>query len=235
VTLRLEGVSRCFSAGGEAVRALDAVSLTVARGELVALLGPSGSGKSTLLSVAAGFEPLDAGAVTWDGEPVPRRGAAAARWRRDVLGIVAQEPQLIEGMPIHRSVALRLMAAGVAPGEAERRGVRLLRELGLGDRLTHRPDQLSTGQRQRAALARALSTEPQLVLADEPTGSLDSQAGRELVERLRRLARERRRAVLVATHDQRLVALADRTLTLEDGVLRAAEPFAAARRGAAGG
>ncbi|MBB4660795.1 ABC transporter ATP-binding protein [Conexibacter arvalis] len=222
MALRMEGVARSFRAGGETVRALADVTLAVERGELVALVGPSGSGKSTLLSVAAGFEAPDDGVVTWDGEPVPRAGAGASRWRRDTLGIVAQEPQLVEGMSIHRSVGLRLEAAGVAPSEAQRRGTRLLRELGLGDRLTHRPEQLSTGQRQRAALARALSTDPQLVLADEPTGSLDSQAGRALVELLRRVAHERRRAVLVATHDQRMIALADRALTLEDGVVRPA-------------
>lgn len=230
MTLRLEHVARCFRAGGESVRALDDVTLTVQRGELVALLGPSGSGKSTLLSIAAGFEAPDAGAVTWDGEPIPRTGAAGSRWRRDMLGIVAQEPQLVEGMSIHRSVGLRLEAAGVAPSEAQRRGTRLLRELGLGDRLAHRPEQLSTGQRQRAALARALSTEPQLVLADEPTGSLDSQAGRELVELLRRLAHERRRAVLIATHDQRVVELADRALLLEDGAVRPAAARDPSRR-----
>jgi putative ABC transport system ATP-binding protein len=229
MTLRLQQVARAYRVGGEPVRALDGVTLTVRRGELVALLGPSGSGKSTLLSVAAGFEAPDAGTVTWDGAPVPRGGAAGARWRRDTLGIVAQEPQLLEGMPIHRSVGLRLEAAGVAPGEAQRRGTRLLRELGLGDRLTHRPDQLSTGQRQRAALARALSTEPQLLLADEPTGSLDSQAGRELVALLRRRAHEGGSAVLVATHDQRLIALADRVLTLEDGAVRPAGALDAIR------
>jgi len=219
MTLRLEHVSRRFSVGGETVRAVDDVSLQIERGELIALYGPSGSGKSTLLLIAAGLDVPDSGAVTWDGELVPLRGRAADRWRRDTLGVVLQQPQLVEGVPLHRSAGLRLEARGVRRSKARLDGVRALREVGLGNRLDHRPDQLSIGQRQRAAIARALTTDPELILADEPTGNLDSHTSGEIVDMLDRLAHERARAVLIVTHDPQLAHRADRVLRLDDGRL----------------
>jgi ABC-type lipoprotein export system ATPase subunit len=219
MTLRLEHVSRHFSAGGEPIRAVDDVSLQIERGELIALYGPSGSGKSTLLLIAAGLEAPDRGAVTWDAEPVPLRGRAADRWRRETLGVVLQHPQLIEGVPLHRSAGLRLEARGVRRTQARLDGIRALRDVGLGNRLDHRPDQLSVGQRQRAAIARALTTDPELILADEPTGNLDSHTSGEIVDLLDGLAHERGRAVLIVTHDPQLAHRADRVLRLDDGRL----------------
>ena len=219
MTLRLERVSRHFTVGGEIVRAVDDVTLYVARGQVVALYGPSGSGKSTLLLIAAGLEAPDRGAVTWDGEAVPLSGRGADRWRRDVLGVVLQQPQLVEGVPLHRSAGLRLEARGEARSKARLMGVRALKDVGLGDRLTHRPDQLSVGQRQRAAIARALTTDPALILADEPTGNLDSQSSQQIIELLDGLAHDRGRAVLVVTHDPQLARFADRVLRLDDGRL----------------
>jgi ABC-type lipoprotein export system ATPase subunit len=219
VTLRLEEVSRHFSVGGEIVRAVDGVSLTIERGELVVLYGPSGSGKSTLLLIAAGLEVPDRGTVTWDGELVPLSGRAADRWRRDKLGVVLQQPHLIDGVPLHRSAGLRLEARGVRRSKARLVGIRALREVGLGDRLDHRPDQLSVGQRQRAAIARALTTDPALILADEPTGNLDSHTSAQIVDLLDGLAHDRGRAVLIVTHDPVLATRADRVLRLEDGRL----------------
>lgn len=219
MTLRLEHVSRHFSVGGEMVRAADDVTVEIRRGELIALYGPSGSGKSTLLLLAAGLELPDQGTVTWDGKPIPLRGRAADRWRRDTLGIVLQQPQLVEGVPLHRSAGLRLEAAGLRRSEARLAGIRALREVGLGHRLAHRPDQLSIGQRQRAAIARALTTDPVLILADEPTGNLDSQASAQIVDLLDTLAHDRDRAVLIVTHDPKLAQRADRILRLADGRL----------------
>jgi ABC-type lipoprotein export system ATPase subunit len=222
VTLRLENVSRHFSVGGEIVRAVDGVSLAIERGELVALYGPSGSGKSTLLLIAAGLEVPDRGTVTWDGEPVPWSGRAADRWRRDTLGVVLQQPHLVDGVPLHRSAGLRLEARGMRRSKARLVGIRALRDVGLGDRLDHRPDQLSVGQRQRAAIARALTTEPALILADEPTGNLDSRTSAQIIDLLDGLAHDRGRAVLIVTHDPALATRADRVLRLEDG--RLSEP-----------
>jgi len=225
--LELDQVVCHYRLGDETIRAVDGVSLTVERGELVALYGPSGSGKSTLLLIAAGLLDADRGSVRWDGGAVPRHGAAAARWRREVLGAVFQEPRLYPGMPIGRSVGLRLEAGGTAPSLARRRGEALLARLGLADRIAHRPEQLSTGQRQRAAIATALMTDPQLVVADEPTGNLDTKTGLAVMALLRELAREQQRAVLIVTHDPRLISFADRALALEDGRLKGSLPFAA--------
>jgi ABC-type lipoprotein export system ATPase subunit len=219
VTLRLERVSRHFSVGGETVRAVDDVSLTIAQGELIALYGPSGSGKSTLLLIAAGLEAPDHGTVAWNGEPVPLRGRAADRWRRDTLGMVLQQPQLVEGVPLHRSAGLRLEARGERRSKARLIGLRALRDVGLGNRVSHRPDQLSVGQRQRAAIARALTTDPALILADEPTGNLDSQSGTAIIDMLDGLAHDHGRAVLIVTHDPQLAQRADRVLRLDDGRL----------------
>jgi putative ABC transport system ATP-binding protein len=219
MTLRLEHVSRHFSVGGETVRAVDDVSMHIAPGELIALYGPSGSGKSTLLLVAAGLEAPDSGTVTWEDEPVPLRGRAADRWRRETLGVVLQQPQLVEGVPLHRSAGLRLEARGMRRSQARLDGIRALRDVGLGNRLEHRPDQLSIGQRQRAAIARALTTDPALILADEPTGNLDSHTSAHIVDLLDGLAHERGRAVLIATHDPQLAHRADRILRLDDGRL----------------
>ncbi|MGB2711723.1 MAG: ABC transporter ATP-binding protein [Conexibacter sp.] len=224
MTLRVERVSRHFSVGGETVRAVDDVSLTIKRGELIALYGPSGSGKSTLLLIAAGLEAPDHGSVTWDGEPVPLNGRAADRWRRDTLGMVLQQPQLIEGVPLHRSTGLRLEARGERRSQARLIGVRALKDVGLGHRISHRPDQLSVGQRQRAAIARALTTDPALILADEPTGNLDSQSSTEIIDMLDGLAHEHDRAVLIVTHDPQLAGRADRVLRLDDGRLTELDP-----------
>lgn len=224
MTLRLQHVTRHFSVGGETVHAVDGVSLELRRGELIALYGPSGSGKSTLLLIAAGLEAPDRGTVTWDEEPVPLRGRAADRWRRETLGVILQQPQLVEGVPLHRSAGLRLEARGMRRSAARLAGIRALREVGLGQRLAHRPDQLSIGQRQRAAIARALTTDPALILADEPTGNLDSQASAQIVDLLDALAHDRDRAVLIVTHDPQLAQRADRVLRLADGRLTESAP-----------
>ena len=224
MTLRLQQVTRHFSVGGETVHAVDGVSLELRRGELIALYGPSGSGKSTLLLIAAGLEAPDRGTVTWDEEPVPLRGRAADRWRRETLGVILQQPQLVEGVPLHRSAGLRLEARGMRRSAARLAGIRALREVGLGQRLAHRPDQLSIGQRQRAAIARALTTDPALILADEPTGNLDSQASAQIVDLLDALAHDRDRAVLIVTHDPQLAQRADRVLRLADGRLTESAP-----------
>lgn len=219
MTLQLERVSRHFTVGGETVRAVDDVSLRIDRGELIALYGPSGSGKTTLLLIAAGLEAPDRGTVTWDGMLVPTSGRAADRWRRETLGVVLQQPQLVEGVPLHRSAGLRLEACGERRSKARLIGIRALKDVGLGHRLGHRPDQLSIGQRQRAAIARVLTTDPALILADEPTGNLDSQSSAQIIELLDQLAHERGRAVLIVTHDPQLAAHADRVLRLDDGRL----------------
>jgi putative ABC transport system ATP-binding protein len=208
------------SGAGEVVRALDGVSMTVPAGELVALYGPSGSGKTTLLTIVAGLLPPDAGAVLLGGQEVSGLPAReAARYRRLQLGYVSQAPDLLPGVSALDNAALKLFALRLGVRTAHRRVAPLLERLGLGERLHHRTEQLSIGQRQRVLLARALSTEPQLVLADEPTGSLDSRRSAEVLALLTELCEEKGVAMLLVTHDPQAARFAHRVQALRDGRL----------------
>jgi putative ABC transport system ATP-binding protein len=233
--LELRQVVKHFpAAGGEPVRALDGLSMTVGAGELVALYGPSGSGKTTLLTIVAALLPPDSGEVLLDGQPVPFLSArAAARYRRLRLGYVTQAPDLLPGVSALDNAALKLFALRLGVREAHRRVTPLLERLGLGQRLHHRAEQLSIGQRQRVLLARALSTEPRLVLADEPTGSLDSHRSGEVLALLADLCGENGVAVLLATHDPQAAHFAHRVHALRDG--RLVEHEAPPRRGSRSG
>jgi putative ABC transport system ATP-binding protein len=209
---------------GEPVRAIDDVSLSVAPGELLALYGPSGSGKTTLMMLIAALLRPDAGRVMVDGRDISTLSAkAAARYRLLELGFVRQSINLIPGADAVDNAALKLMGADVGAREARRRIKPLLDSLGLRERGLHRPEQLSMGERQRVMIARALSTEPKLVLADEPTGSLDTRRGGEVLSLLAQLCRERGVAVLLVTHDPQAASYADRVHTLQDGRLVASE------------
>jgi len=207
--------------GGEPIHAVDGVSMSVARGEIVALYGPSGSGKSTLLDLIAGLQAPDSGSVLVDGRDVlamSRREADEYRLRQ--IGIIGHS--LPPGWRAIQSASLKLLLSNGR--EAKRTIEPLLGQLGLGDRLQHRTEQLSMGERQRVLIARALSADPELVLADEPTGSLDTQRTLEVLGRLRSLCREREMALLLATHDPQAAAFADRTHELRDGRLQAYTP-----------
>jgi putative ABC transport system ATP-binding protein len=209
---------------GEPVRAVDGVSLTVGPGELVVLYGPSGSGKTTLLMLIAALLRPDRGSVRVAGREITALSKRdAARYRRQELGFVRQSLDLIPGVRTGDNAALKLFGAH-GPREARRLVTPLLERLGLGERLGHRAEQLSMGERQRVMIARALSTGPSLVLADEPTGSLDTQRGREVLELLREVCREQRVATLLVTHDPRAAAYADRVHALCDGHLTEHEP-----------
>jgi len=209
---------------GEPVRAVDGVSLSIARGELVALYGPSGSGKTTLLMLIAALLRPDSGAVIVDGREISTLSDDdRARYRLRELGYVDQTFDLLPGGTVAQNAAMKLWLTGDAR-RAERTVEPLLVRLGLGERLRHRPDELSMGERQRVMIARALSTEPRLVLADEPTGSLDTQRGREVLELLSEICREHDVAVLLVTHDPQATVFADRVHALRDGRLVDYEP-----------
>ena len=209
---------------GEPVRAVDGVSLEVARGELVALYGPSGSGKTTLLMLIAALLAPDSGAVIVDGREISALADHdRARYRLRELGYIDQAFDLLPGGNVAQNAAMKLWLTGDAR-RAERVVEPLLVRLGLGERLRNRQDELSMGERQRVIIARALSTEPKLVLADEPTGSLDSQRGREVLELLSEICRERGAAVLLVTHDPQATVFADRVYSLRDGRLSDYEP-----------
>jgi putative ABC transport system ATP-binding protein len=204
--------------GGEPIRAVDGVSMTIERGEFVALYGPSGSGKTTLLELIAGLRPPDSGSVLVDGRDVVAMSRREADdYRQHQLGIIGQPHNLIPGAKAIQNASLKLLLTNVR--KARSTVEPLLGQLGLGERLHHRTEQLSMGERQRVLIALALSTTPDLVLADEPTGSLDTQRTREVLALLRDLCRERGMALLLATHDPQVAAYADHVYELRDGRL----------------
>ncbi len=219
-----ELVKRYPVGDGEPVRAVDGVSLRIAAGELVALYGPSGSGKTTLLMLIAALLRPDSGAVIVDGREISRLSDDdRARYRLHELGYVDQAFDLLPGGTVKQNAAMKLWLTE-DPRRAELTVEPLLVRLGLGERLGHRPNELSMGERQRVMIARALSTKPKLVLADEPTGSLDTRRGGEVLELLGEICRERGAAVLLVTHDPQATAFADRVLALRDGRLVDYEP-----------
>jgi putative ABC transport system ATP-binding protein len=206
--------------GGESVRAVDDVSLSVARGELVALYGPSGSGKTTLLKLIAAVMAPDSGEVIVAGRDISRlTDREAARYRLLEVGFVLQTFHMIAGLSAIDNASLKLVGTGLRVREAHQRMTPLLTRLGLDERAEHRVGTLSMGERQRVAIAKALSTDPGLLLADEPTGNLDTRRGHDVLALLRELCRERDTAVLLVTHDPQAAALADRVLALRDGRL----------------
>ncbi|HKG03943.1 MAG TPA: ABC transporter ATP-binding protein [Conexibacter sp.] len=218
-TLELEDVVKHYASGGEVVRAADGVSLSIAPGEIVALYGPSGSGKTTLLLLAAGLLTPDAGDVRFGGRSIGHLSRdEGARFRRS-LGFVFQSFHLMPSVAAIDNATLKLLADGMSPARARKQATTWLAHLGLADRVHHPPERLSMGERQRVAIARALANDPQLILADEPTGNLDSVRSRETLGMLSRLCRERSVGMLLVTHDGDAAHFADRVFDLRDGRL----------------
>ena len=219
--LEIEQLVKHFRTGGaDVVRALDGLSLSIAPDELVALYGPSGTGKTTLLNIVAALLTPDRGRVCVGGRDVTALSAReAARYRRLELGYVSQSLDLLPGVSAIDNAALKLFDMRIGVREAHRRVASLMERLGIGGRLTHRAEELSHGERQRVLIARALATGPRLVLADEPTGSLDTARSREVLTLLARVCHEDGVAALLATHDPQAAGFADRTHVLQDGRL----------------
>ena len=213
------GLQMRYGQGTGLVRALDGVDLQVAPGETVAVMGPSGSGKSTLLHLLGGLDRPSAGEVWLGGRRIDGLSERAlSRLRRQHIGFVFQSFHLLEELTAAENVELPALLAGQSPRTARRRAVELLERVGLADRAGHLPSELSGGQRQRVAIARALSNQPLVVLADEPTGNLDSAATVEVLRLLDHL-RAAGQTFVIVTHDARVGATADRLLTMRDGVL----------------
>jgi putative ABC transport system ATP-binding protein len=216
--IRVLGVSMRLSSGGRPITILDRISLEVGAGEFVAITGPSGSGKSTLLGLIAGLDHPTDGAIEVDGVDITRLPEdALAGFRRDRIGYVFQAYHLIPTLTAAENVAVPLELAGRADALAEARA--LLDGVGLAARAHHYPVQLSGGEQQRVALARAVALRPTVLLADEPTGNLDSATGASIIDLMLRLRRERGSTLLLVTHDPALAAHADRVVGLLDGRL----------------
>ncbi|MGA2454378.1 MAG: ABC transporter ATP-binding protein [Solirubrobacteraceae bacterium] len=218
--LKLRDLVKHYPAvGGEPVRAVDGVSLQVRPGEIVALYGPSGSGKTTLLlMVATLLEPTSGTIAIADRDVSCMSEREASRFRLSELGFIRQNFDLLPGVSAIDNATLKLLKT-VRWRDARRQIAPLLERLGLGERLHHRAETLSMGERQRVMIARALSTDPSLLLADEPTGSLDTQRSREVLELLRELCRERGVAAVLVSHDPLAAGYADRVFALRDGKL----------------
>ena len=215
--LRLRGVGRSYERGGETVHALRDVDLTVEAGEFVAVVGPSGSGKSTMLNTLGLLDTPTAGDVFLDGEEVSDLDdGTRTDLRKEYIGFVFQDFYLIPTLTATENVLLPTVYD--ADREVEERAADLLRRVGLGDRLGHRPTELSGGQKQRVAIARSLINEPEVLLADEPTGNLDTGTGRQVLEEFERVCAEGV-AVVAVTHDELVTEYADRTVELVDGHL----------------
>ncbi|MDF2494053.1 ABC transporter ATP-binding protein [Sphingomonas sp.] len=221
--LQTEGLSRSFTQGEETIEVLRGVDLSVGPGEIVALLGPSGSGKSTLLQAVGLLEGGFDGSIRIAGEEAAKLDAnGRTQVRRDQLGFVYQFHHLLPDFNAIENVVLPQLIHGATTEAATARATTLLTALGLGHRLTHRPSQLSGGEQQRVAVARALANRPALVLADEPTGNLDEQTADRVLGEFLKLVRGEGSAALIATHNERLASKMDRVVRLHDGVIEPA-------------
>jgi putative ABC transport system ATP-binding protein len=224
--IRLEGITRHYRAGSELIKALDGVDLTIESGEFVAIMGTTGSGKSTLMNILGCLDRPTAGRYVLVGHDVGRLSDdARARLRSRAFGFVFQSYNLIPRMSALEQVELPLVYRG-ARGRA-RRAAAALQAVGLGARIHHRPTQLSGGQQQRVAIARSLVVEPRVLLADEPTGALDTRTGEEVMEILRSLVRNRGITVVIVTHEHEIAAFTERVIRMRDGRVIADERVAA--------
>lgn len=217
VLVRATGLRKEYGNGEGVVRALDSIDLEVKRGESVAVMGPSGCGKSTLLHLIGGLDRPSAGTLSVAGQRVDELSERSlAHFRRDAVGFVFQAFHLMDELTAQENIELPALVAGATPAEARQRATSLLADVDLADRSGHLPSMLSGGQRQRVAIARALTNDPAIVLADEPTGNLDTAAAFDILAIFERL-RARGITLVVVTHDERVATTADRLISMRDG------------------
>lgn len=218
--LRAEGIEKVYDEGDAEVRAVDGASVTLTAGEVTLVMGPSGSGKTTLLFLLGGLLRPSSGHVWVNGDDLaalPERKLPRVRLRN--FGFVFQDFHLLANLTARENVQVPMELAGIRTAKARDRATKLLRRLGLGARLDFLPEKLSGGERQRVSIARALANRPRVLLADEPTANLDRKLGKEVVDLLKRVARKTGAAVLIVSHDARIVDASDRLLLMEDGHL----------------
>jgi putative ABC transport system ATP-binding protein len=216
--LRMQGITKDYRLGKTVVRALRGLDLEIESGEVVAIMGPSGSGKSTLMHILGALDTPTKGRAlieSSDLAEMKERQLVALRGRK--VGFVFQTFNLIQTLSAKRNVELPMIFQGVPPGERHRRASELLERVGLGDRMRHRPNELSGGERQRVAIARALANDPEIILADEPTGNLDTETGNAILALLKDLSVKDGKTVILVTHDPEAAEIADRIIKLRDG------------------
>lgn len=220
VVVSVRGVKRIYQTETEVLHALKGIDLDVFKGEYLSIMGPSGSGKSTLFNMIGGLDYPSEGTVMIHGVKVSELSRTLqARLRNKYIGYIFQTYNLIPVMTALQNVALPLLLGGTDVRRSDEKAAELLAAVGLEDRLHHRPDELSGGQQQRVAIARSFANDPSIILADEPTGNLDTKTGQEIIDRLSRLSRERGVTIISATHDHKMLSVSDRVVTIRDGAI----------------
>ncbi len=216
--IELKGLKRYYNVGDETVKALDGVDLEIGRGEYLSLVGPSGSGKTTLFNMIGGLDRPTEGIVEIDGVDISKLDAYELAWLRcRRIGYIFQSFNLITVLTALENVALPTVFAGTPHDDGLKKAQKLLESVGLGERLNHKPTQLSAGQQQRVAMARALANDPTIILADEPTGNLDLNTGTEIIDLLHGLNKTRGLTLIAATHDLKMIKASDRVVWMRDG------------------
>ena len=222
--VRTRGVKKVFVMGNVALEALKGINLEIRRGEYISIMGPSGSGKSTLFNMIGGLDKPTEGKVYIDEVDVAQLDAYELAWLRcRKIGYIFQSFNLIPVMTALENVTLPMTFAGMSTDESVDKGIRLLTMVGLGDRFQHKPIELSGGQQQRVAVARALANDPAIILADEPTGNLDLKTGKEIIDLLRKMNKEKEVTIISATHDLKMLDVSDRVFWIRDGKVERVE------------
>jgi len=222
--IQLEELARHYEMGGMTVKALDGIDMEIGRGEYVSIVGPSGSGKTTLFNMIGGLDRPSNGRVYIDGVDISKLDAYELAWLRcRKIGYIFQTFNLIPVLTAIENVSLPTVFAGLPRDEGLEKAAKLLTSVGLGERLDHRPTELSAGQQQRVAIARAMANDPAIILADEPTGNLDLNTGKEIIEILHNLNRDKNMTLIAATHDLKMIEASDRIIWMRDGQIEKIE------------
>jgi putative ABC transport system ATP-binding protein len=222
--IQMEGLAREYEMGGSTINALDGVDLEIERGEYVSIVGPSGSGKTTLFNMIGGLDRPTRGVVYIDGVDISKLDAYELAWLRcRKIGYIFQTFNLIPVLTATENVALPTVFAGVPRNEGLKKAEKILASVGLGDRLHHKPSELSAGQQQRVAISRAMANDPAIILADEPTGNLDLNTGMEIIDLLHGLNKSRGMTLIAATHDLKMIKASDRIVWMRDGKIEKIE------------
>ena len=222
--IQIEEIAREYEMGGSKISALDGVDLEIGRGEYVSIVGPSGSGKTTLFNLIGGLDRPTRGVVYIDGVDISKLDAYELAWLRcRKIGYIFQTFNLIPVLTATENVALPTVFAGVPRDEGLKRAEKILASVGLGERLHHKPSELSAGQQQRVAIARAMANDPAIILADEPTGNLDLNTGMEIIDLLHGLNKSRGMTLIAATHDLKMIKASDRIVWMRDGKIEKIE------------